>query len=115
MTISDAITRADAIRLNVISDEQKCEWLFRLDGELSEMLEIEPPKNTYPDMTGELLIKHPYDDIYPLYLTAMIDYYNQELQLYQNDRVMFEQARDNAVTYYRRHNRPKQKGNWRVM
>ena len=43
MKISEAINRANALRDNVLSDEQKAEWLCQLDGQLNEMIGIEPP------------------------------------------------------------------------
>lgn len=45
----------------------------------------------YPeDMDKELLITAPFDNVYQLYVEAMIDYYNKELGNYNNSNAMFD-------------------------
>jgi len=114
MNARKAITRADGLRMNAIGDEQKYAWLYELDGKLAETIGAELPVNPFPN-DGELLMPEPCDNIYELYLVAMIDYYNQETTLYANDMIVFNNALDEAKAWWRRNNRPAKNGNWRIM
>lgn len=114
MTVREAIKRADALRMNTVSDEQKAAWVSDLDGQLAEVFGIEPPANTWPE-DRELLMPYPHEEIYQLYLTCKIDYYNQEMQVYTNDLAIYNAALDEALAWYRRCHRPRGSGNWRVM
>ena len=114
MKVSEAISRADNLRDNVLTDEQKAAWLFNLDGEIAGIMETDVPVNNWPD-DAQLLMPAPHDDIYPLYLVAMIDYYSQESGLYQNDMQIFNAAMGEARAWWRRNHRPQKKEYWRVM
>lgn len=109
-----AISRADALRPNTISEEQKAAWLSDLDGQLSEMLEVEPQKNPFPEDFA-LLMPAPHEEIYQLYLICKIDYYNQEFTMYANDLAVYEAALAEAQAWYRRHHKPKRAIGLKVM
>ena len=110
----EAITKANELRPNALPDEQKADWLMELDGKLAEMMQTAPPERRWPE-DQLLLMPFPYDNIYTLYVAAMIDYYQQETDLYENDMTMFNQALTEAKAWYRRSHRPLPGGNWRVM
>lgn len=114
MRMKEAIRRADGLRMNALGDEQKAAWISDLDGQLAEMFGIEAPENTWPE-DQELLMPHPYEEIYQLYLICKIDYYNQEMDLYANDIAFYNEALAEARAWFRRHHRPKSTSNWRVM
>ena len=114
MYLKEAIKRADALRMNTVSDEQKAAWASDLDGQLAEMFGIEPPVNNWPD-DRELLMPSPHEEIYQLYLICKIDYYNQEMNLYANDLAVYNAALAEAQAWYRRKHRPRSRGNWKVM
>lgn len=114
MTVSETIKRADALRMNTISDEQKAAWVCDLDGQLAEMFGIEPPANEWPK-DRVLLMPSPHEEIYQLYLICKIDYYNQEMKQYANDLAVYNAALAEAQAWYRRNHRPRCDGNWRVM
>ena len=114
MTAQEAIQEADSLRPNVLDDSQKAEWVYKLDCEIAELMKQDKPEFVWPD-DSELLMPSPHDDIYPMYLVAMIDFFNQDTALYQNDMEMFQQALDDAKSFYRRHNNPKDKRNWRTI
>lgn len=105
MNARKAISRADALRMNTISEEQKAAWLSDLDGQLAEMFGIETPKNRFPE-DFPLLMPAPHEEIYQLYLICKIDYYNQEYTMYANDLAVYTQALDEARAWYRRTHRP---------
>jgi len=115
MTVKEAMRRADALRMNTVSDEQKAAWVSDLDGQLAEMFGIEPPVNNWPEEDRVLLMPPPHEEIYQLYLICKIDYYNQEMKLYANDLAIYNAALAEAQAWYRRHHRPRCDGNWRVM
>lgn len=115
MTVRKAIKRADALRMNTLSDEQKAAWIYDLDGQLAEMFEQSPQENTWPEIDKELLMPAPHEEIYQLYLICKIDYYNQEMSLYANDLAFYNAALAEAKAWYRRQHRPFGNRNWRVM
>lgn len=106
MKLLEAIIEADGLRPNDIPDSVKAGWLTSLEGEFAEMMEVEIPKNTFPE-DRELLMPPPHDGLYPLYLAAMIDSANEETSLYANDMELANEAIGRAKACFRRHNRPK--------
>lgn len=114
MTVKEAVKRADALRMNTVSEEQKAAWVHDLDGQLAEMFGVVPPANNWPE-DRELLMPSPHEEIYQLYLICKIDYYNQEMKLYANDLAIYNAALAEAQAWYRRNHRPRCDGNWRVM
>lgn len=114
MTTKEAVRRADALRMNTVSDEQKAAWVNDLDGQLAELFGVEPPANNWPE-DRVLLMPAPHEEIYQLYLICKIDYYNQEMKLYANDMAIYNTALAEALAWYRRNNRPASSGNWSVM
>ena len=46
------------------------------------------------DADRPLLVEHPYDDLYSLYVMAMIDFYNHEYDHYNNAVLMFTERLD---------------------
>ena len=114
MRAKKAISRADELRPNTISEEQKSAWLNDLDGQLAEQFGLPAPKDKFPE-DFDLLMPHPHEEIYQLYLICKIDYYNQDFTLYANDASVYAQALDEARAWYRRHHRPEKAGGWKVM
>ena len=115
MTVNEAIAKANEIRPNALNDEQKARWLWELDCDIAEMQDVDEPEASWPETDPVMLMPAPHDNIYVLYLAAQIDYYNQESAMYANDMAVFNAAYDDARAWWRRHNLPKHKGNWRTM
>ena len=113
MKTNDAIVKADNLRLNTLDDEQKARWIYELDCEIAEMMEIEAPEWVFPT-DRELLMPAEHADLYVKYLVAMIDYYNGEGELYVNDITIYNDAMKKARAWWIRHNRPASAGKWRV-
>lgn len=114
MTVYEALESANIMRPNAVNQTLLAEFLMKgLEGDVAEMMGLEPPINQYPsDM--ELLMPHPYNNIYALYLAAQIDLLNEETILYENDMAVFNKEWDRAQAWWRRNNR-KRSGNWKVM
>ena len=105
MTIAQAIERADVIRPNAVPIDIKTGWVASLDGEFAEMMKVED--YTEPDYsTDELLMDYPRKDVYVFYLCAMIDFAQEEFDLYQDDMAMAIQAISEAKAWWRRNNCP---------
>ena len=115
MTITEAISRADELRLNTISHDQKVEWVMGIDRQLAEQLDKEMPAYNWPAEDDELLLPAPHDWVYVVYLCSQIDYYNNETTLYANDKVVYDAALSEALGWWRRNNCPGDSGNVRVM
>lgn len=116
MTINDAIMAADELRPNAFSEDMKVAWISELDGKIA--LEVfqdeEVPLYEYPnDGEKELLVVHPHSDIYPLYLVAMIDFFNQDIGSYQNAMSMFNSKYDIFAKWYQRTHMPKSNGGFK--
>lgn len=119
MTIRKAIANADRARPNMIEEETKAAWIYELEAEFAELMQLEPPVNEWSNggSDAELLVAFPHDKVYELYLMAMIDNYNMETAAYANDLVIATAAIDAAKAYYNRRHLPKKSKNnyWAVM
>ena len=113
MTISDAVSRCDAMfpsaGLNV---EMKISWLSELDRtvkvEIYDTHKDSPPFDGYTaDTAGstELLVPPPYDEMYIYYLQAKLAYVNGELAQYNNAMTMFNELWGKYARKYNREHR----------
>ena len=112
MTIQQALDKADEMRANTMSRKlklsflNKCEqmvWIEIIMKHFHTEAEAQKPEideTTDPDTA--LLIPAPYDDLYWLYLCSEIDYQNQEMDKYNNDRARYEHARQEAGDWINR-------------
>lgn len=94
MTANKAIEIIDAAKPNAYDEEDKFRHLNELEGMIQRTVfqrnEDEMVKMVYPDdMDKELLVPFPYDEIYPMYLSAKIDYANREYANYNNSAMNF--------------------------
>lgn len=107
MTPNKVIEIVDRLKPNSYSEEDKLRWLSELDGKVQRLViqSDDVIQYAYPDdMDRELLIPAPFDDVYGLYLEAMIDYHNREYDYYNNSMVMFEtRYSDYKKDYIRNH------------
>ena len=108
MTIKEAISNADNLRPNTLSEELKAYWLMDLDGQLADQLGLSISDREWPSVDYELLMQAPYEEIYQLYLICRIDYYNMETDMYANDSAIYQATLDEALSWWRRHHMPKQ-------
>ena len=112
MTIQEAINKIDRLRPNHISDEDKIAWLSTLDGmihseiilhhEHTEEQEEFAGYDGDTDLNRMLLAPAPYDDIYTHWLASNIDEVTLEIQKYNNDRTLFNNAYDTLSDYWTR-------------
>ena len=92
-TMHTVIEYVDRVKPNAYTDDDKCRWINTLEGLVSRdvLNESAPEYNLPEDADTPLLVASPYDDIYHLYVSAMIDFYNREYNDYNNAILMFEE------------------------
>ena len=107
MTPNKAIETVDRLKPNTYSEEDKLRWINELEGMVQSLvIQADDIKQlSYPDdMDKKLIIPAPYDDCYTLFLEAKIDFYNKELDNYNNSAMMFEaQYSEYRKDYIRKH------------
>ena len=116
MTIIEAINYIDVLKPNTYSQTEKVRWLSRLDGRVKkEIIDTHEVGEdvVFSEYTDEtpldtvLLIPHPYDEVYALWLEAQIDYANAEYARYNNSISMFNTSYAAFENYYNRNHMPK--------
>ena len=115
MTIIEAINGIDSLKPNKYTQEQKIEWLDKLDGLLKEQV-IDTHeggegvlKLDYASVpvTKELLVPAPYDEIYINYLAMKIDFANGDYRKYNNSAFMYNESLGEYRKWYNRTHMPK--------
>lgn len=114
MTIMGAINHLDAIKPNSYRQTEKIKWLSTLDGivkaeiidthEGAEGITFEGYNEN--SLMQELLVPHPYDDMYIKWLEAQIDYANGEYNKYNNSVTAYNAVFDAYKKYYNRTHKP---------
>lgn len=105
MTIQEAINKANELRPNPISADTKVDYLNELNAQIAETMGVDMPDKLTAQSTEDLLMPYPYEQVYVLYLTAMIDNAQEEFALFNNDMVLFNQAMHEALAWWRRHHK----------
>lgn len=118
MTIIEMITDVDAMKPNGYEQIYKIQWLSHLDGRIkNEIIDVHEGGedvtfngyNAETPLDTELIVPHPYDDVYRYWLEAQIDYANGEYAKYNNSMSMFNEAYSAYNRYYHKHHMPKGK------
>lgn len=118
MTIFEAIRRADELKPNRFSAEQKLNWLATLEGQIYNEIVLTHENlegreyngfDTGTDTATMLLAPSPYDDVYVFYLQAQIDLSNMEMQKYNNSKTLFNNAFMTLRDYWNRTHKPIQR------
>jgi hypothetical protein len=116
MTIMEAILRATELGGTGYSDEQKLGWLSTLDARVKcEILDtheggkedVSLPYDASTDTARELLVPPPFDTIYERYMEAQIDYYNGDVERYNNAAALFNEAWAAFAAHYNRTHLPR--------
>ena len=116
MTIIEIITDVDALKPNGYGQPYKVQWLSQLDARIKHDI-IDTHEggedvsfsgyNAETPIGTELLVPHPYDDVYRYWLEAQIDYVNGEYTKYNNSMSMFNEAYSAYERHYNRTHMPK--------
>ena len=110
MTIQEAITRIDDLKPNSYEMADKKKWLNNIDWMIkTEIIDTHEGHEEYEDFEGydtdtdlttELLVGTPYDELYINWLEARIDYANGEYGRYNNTALAFNEALKQFRNYY---------------
>lgn len=121
MTIQEALDRVDLMRPNGMKKEFKIAALSELDGLIHREIisrhcrlagESDAEYEGYTEETDPgtiLAAPFPYDEIYTYWLCCKVDYQNLEMDKYNNDRTMFNNAYDTLADWWTRTHMPKQR------
>lgn len=98
-TLKEIIERVENEKPDAFDSPTKANWLTELEGKIALDCFLMSPKEaqtvrySWPkDENKVLLVRFPNEDIYALYLEAMIDFHNGEPDRYQNTMERFNQA-----------------------
>lgn len=118
MRIIDAITKIDDLKHNTYSQTDKIGWLSRLDFMVKQMIidtheggedMVFTGYGPDTDLSTQLLVPEPFDDVYLKWLEMQIDYANGEIGRYNNSRELYNAAWNAYQNYYNRTHMPKGK------
>lgn len=116
MTIMEAINRIDTLKPNSYSQVEKIRALSALDGIIkSKIIDTHEGAEAVvfdgyteeTNLTTNLLVPAPYDEIYLFWLESKIDYWNGETGKYNNSIDMYNTAYSEFERYYNRTHMPK--------
>lgn len=108
-TINSVIEYVDGVKPNVYPESAKYTWINTVEGVVSlEVMKLEEAVQYefLVDANTPLLVQAPYDDIYRLFVSAMIDFHNKEYTNYNNSASMFTERMDQYRAWYIQNNRP---------
>lgn len=116
MKVKDVLNYVTETRHDQYGEDIKMDWLNKVEAQV--YLDILSRARGYQgelpyykwdeDADTELLVPHPYDELYVHYIEAMIDYTNGEFARYNNSLAVFEDSWNDFAAYYRRTHFPKQ-------
>lgn len=99
MTLNECIQRADNLKPNGYSKHDKTIWISNLDmivfneviATHEDGIDSFTGYTDETDLSTELLVPAPYDEMYLSYIFAQIDAANNEFDLYNNDMIRFNE------------------------
>lgn len=110
MTVSDVIEFVDTVKPNAFPPAVKIRWISQLEGRIASEVFLMAPEEmeqfNYAALDVAeaekqiLLVNFPYDDIYPAWLKAMVDYENGEYNKYQNTMQQFNERFNSFVAWF---------------
>ena len=116
MNLQKALDLTDEMRPNMMERNTKILFLTEIEQLIYEEIlmkheheeEIEKPEyDSDTDPGTELLVPDPYGtELYPYWLMSKIDLQNREMEMYNNDRALFENAYREFNDYWTREHMP---------
>lgn len=98
-TLKEILDRVEQEKPDAFSSDVKARWLTEVEGKIALDCFLMSPRDAqalryrWPaDQDAVLLVRFPNEEIYALYLEAMIDFHNGEPDRYQNTMERFNQA-----------------------
>ena len=97
MTIGTCMNLVDTMIPNGVAASVKLRFLGEIEGKVRVELLGEPPDeewdfNEQTSQSTELCVPHPFDQLYLLYVMAMVHYVGGEIARYENGAALFNAA-----------------------
>ncbi len=107
MTVNDCIKLVDAMTPNCLDASVKLRFLKEIEGQVQVELLGQEPGSTLSLDDGrhgdtELIAPHPFDRLYLLYVTAMMDYLNGDVSRFENGAALFNRVYQSYGKWLRR-------------
>lgn len=119
MKASEVIGRADRLRPNTHDESDKRMWLLQVEKHVADHMNLHMGDEAVPgdlmDMDADpvMLLDGADTQVYVLYLMAMYDYYNGDIDRYNPGAQVFGEAMSDWRAAYRRSHMPKPtQGKW---
>ena len=119
MTIQQALDQADSLKPNMMDRNMKIVFLQEIEQKIyreillkhehAEEQEVLPEYDADSDAATVLLVPDPYSVVYVYWLLTKIDLQNLEMDKYNNDRALFENAYGEMSDWWNRTYMPVQR------
>lgn len=122
MTLQRVLDKTDELKSSDMSRDTRIEFINEVEGKIhAEIIMVnahlasaeecpvystEMENETLEDTETELLVPAPWDMIYVYWLMCQIDLQNREMESYNNDRALYENAWEEFANYWRRTHMP---------
>jgi len=116
MTLATLITKIEKLRPSQFDKDELTDWVNEIESQVVDQIfnkaegdeHVFTPYKYDEDYDRELMLPEQHTDIYLHYLAAKIDYWNSEIERFNNSAAMYQSAWDSYAAEYRRNNMPKQ-------
>lgn len=117
MTLKECLDKFTALKVTPYTQAQLTDMLNSFEGRLATNVLMLPPDFFYKldyteDQDAVLLLEHPYEDLYIHWLWAMTDFYNNEIDRYNDSYAMFAALYEDYCAYIGRVYAPAQHEPW---
>ncbi len=94
MTVKEIIDYTDKLKPNSFDFETKLVWINQVEGMVQSEIMKTPIEeiSLASDEYDALSVKHPYSQIYSLYIISMIDFFSGDFVKYQNSSAAYNDA-----------------------
>lgn len=97
MTLNTCLSFVDSLLPNALPQATKCRWLSELEGRirvelLGQSAAAQAPLTVSEAGDTALAVPFPYDQLYWMYLLALIEYTNGDYARYENGAALFNTA-----------------------
>lgn len=122
MKLKELIEKINKLKLNEYDEDQLAEWVTELENYMilnifnrAEGMDYEQVRYRYEeDGETELMVPDPFSEVYLHYLASKIDYWQQEIESYNNSVLLYNTAYQAFADYMRRKHKPKSRPNRKI-
>ena len=123
MKLGKIIELVNELKPNAYTEERLTEWItelenYAIEGVFNRAEGVNHKHVQYDyekDRETELMIPTPYEEVYLHYLSSKIDYWDREMDAYNNSASMYNAAYNDFAAYMRRTYKPKSLPNKKIL